>query len=112
MVAILVDIHRPAHDHEPIEGSVVRQGLAAIQVGGGDRVAALGGPVGDAPEAFAAHVLEGMDAHVQSSTSTMRLISTATLSGREAAPRAVRECLPLSPKSSTSNSEAPLITCG
>lgn len=40
------------------------------------------------------------------------LISTETLSGRAAAPMAVREWMPLSPKISTRRSEQPLMTDG
>ena len=45
------------------------------------------------------------------STSTIISISTTAPSGSEATPIAARACLPRSPKSDTSKSEQPLITC-
>lgn len=47
-----------------------------------------------------------------SANSTTRFSSTATLRGRAGAPKAVRLCLPFSPKISNSKLEAPFITTG
>ena len=63
MVAVLVDVHRAAHDDEEVHGFGGGEGLAAVEVGRGHGGAARARPVGDGAWAFAADVLENVEVH-------------------------------------------------
>ena len=63
-VAILVNIHLAAHDHEEVEGVERGQGIAAIEMMDADGVAMLRRPGRDFPRTFKGGVLEDGDVHV------------------------------------------------
>jgi hypothetical protein len=61
MKAILIHVHRSAHDDDPVKGFKRRQDFAAVKMRGGQPVAAGANPVADAGRAFKGNVLETVD---------------------------------------------------
>jgi len=63
MGAVLVDVHRAAHDDEAVDFGEVGSGGAGEPRGGGEGVAAFAGPAGDFGRPFKGDVLEDVEAH-------------------------------------------------
>ena len=62
-VAVLLNAHRPAHDHEQIESIERRQFRARRQRGAGESVAAFKRPVGDDARSIQRVVFENLNSH-------------------------------------------------
>ncbi len=64
IAVLLVDVHGPAEDHEPVEVIDRRQKLAGIQTRGRDAVASHHGPRLDGSRPLEGDVLQIMDAQL------------------------------------------------
>jgi hypothetical protein len=63
MIGLVADAHRPPHDHKPIEGIGMGQGIAGIEVADVQLVTAGPGPMGNSRWPFKGDMLENADPH-------------------------------------------------